>query len=180
MIQLYLTLIDDEEDKVRFEHAYEEYRLLMHREAKKILKDDHRAEDAVQEAFLRIARNFHKVGDVEEKPTRNLFVLITRRAALNMLEREEHFAPATEDDLAKSEALAAPDFAETPLHETEAMQAIARLPQAYREVLYLRGVYGYEMKEIATLLNISADAAWKRFQRARTALEKEMEKDEKL
>ena len=62
MIQLYLTLIDDEEDKVRFEHAYYRYRKLMHREAKKILKDGHRAEDAVQEAFFRIARNFHKVG----------------------------------------------------------------------------------------------------------------------
>lgn len=178
MIQLYLTLINGEEDKVRFEHAYYRYRKLMHREAKKILKDDHRAEDAVQEAFFRIARNFHKVGAVEAKETRNFFVLITRRAALNLLEREEHFCPASEEDLTKSEPLVSTDSADAPLHETELMQAVFRLPQAYRDVLYLRGVYGYEMKEIAEMLGITVEAAWKRFYRGRSALEKEMEREE--
>lgn len=177
MIQLYLTLIDEEQDKERFEAAYYRYRKLMHREANKILKDSHRAEDAVQEAFLRIARNFHKVGAVEEQQTRNFFVQITRRVARNMEEREERFSPASADDLAKCERLAASEHPDVPIHKTELMQQIRRLPNQYRDVLYLRGVCGFEMKEIAGLLEITTDAAWKRFQRARAALEKEMEKE---
>ena len=61
MVQLFLALIDDEQDQVRFEEAYHKYKVLMHFIAKEILHDDHRAEDAVQEAFIRIAKNFHKV-----------------------------------------------------------------------------------------------------------------------
>lgn len=177
MIQLYLTLIDEEQDKERFEAAYYRYRKLMHREANKILKDSHRAEDAVQEAFLRIARNFHKVGAVEDQQTRNFFVQITRRVAQNMAEREERFGTASADDLAKSERLTVSKPSDVPLRETETMQAIRHLPLAYRDVLYLRGVCGFDMREIAELLEITTDAAWKRFQRGRAALEKEMEKE---
>ena len=65
MLQLYLALIDEEWDLIRFEEAYYEYKGLLHYIAKKILQDEHRAEDAVQEAFLRIAKNFHKVGNVK-------------------------------------------------------------------------------------------------------------------
>ena len=63
MLSLYLTLIDSEEDKKKFVQFYEAYRGLMHYTANRILQDDFAAEDAVQEAFLRIAKNFHKVGD---------------------------------------------------------------------------------------------------------------------
>ena len=55
MIQLYMSLIDDEQDKLRFEIAYYKYRNLLHYKARSILKDEHRAEDAVQEVFMRIA-----------------------------------------------------------------------------------------------------------------------------
>ena len=84
MIQLYMSLIDDEQDKLRFEIAYYKYRNLLHYKARSILKDEHRAEDAVQEVFMRIAKNFHKVGDINSPQTRNFFVLITERVALNI------------------------------------------------------------------------------------------------
>ena len=99
MLQLYLALIDEEWDLIRFEEAYYEYKGLLHYIAKKILQDEHRAEDAVQEAFLRIAKNFHKVGNVKTTSTKNFFILITRRVCLNLLEREEKFSTATEEEI---------------------------------------------------------------------------------
>ena len=65
MLQIYLTIIDDENEKSRFEELYERYARLMHYAAREMLADDRLAEEAVQEAFFRIARNFHKVGDVK-------------------------------------------------------------------------------------------------------------------
>ena len=61
MLQIYLAIIDDENDKSRFEELYERYARLMHYAAREILADDRLAEEAVQEAFFRIARNFHRV-----------------------------------------------------------------------------------------------------------------------
>lgn len=52
MLQIYLTIIDDENDKSRFEELYERYARLMHYAAREILADDRLAEEAVQEAFL--------------------------------------------------------------------------------------------------------------------------------
>ena len=77
MIQLYLALIDEEQDLIRFEEAYYEYKKLLHCIAKNLLHDEHRAEDAVQEAFIRIAKNFHKVGSVKTARTRNFFILFS-------------------------------------------------------------------------------------------------------
>ena len=172
MVQLYLALIDDEEDQVRFETAYYKYKDLMHFIAKEILHDDHRAEDAVQEAFIRIAKNFHKVGKAEDPRTKNFFLMITRRISINMLEREENFSTATEEELSYYETTA---FHSTcSLYETDAMQAILRLPESLRIVVYVQTIFGFDGKETESLLGISVDAVWKRASRARAVLEKEL------
>ena len=69
MLQLFLTLIEETTEKEKFEVLYYRYRDLMHYIAMAILHDEHLAEDAVQEAFFRVARNFHKVGAVESLRT---------------------------------------------------------------------------------------------------------------
>ena len=56
------------------------------------------------------------------------------------------------------------------------MQAILRLPESYRNVLYLQAIYGFNGSETANLLGISTEVVWKRTSRARTALKKELRK----
>lgn len=75
MLNIFLMMLDTEDEKSRFVQLYHQYRKLMHYEAKRILKDDHLAEDAVQEAFLRIAKNFHKVGEIFCPQTKNFTVI---------------------------------------------------------------------------------------------------------
>lgn len=174
MVQLYLALIDDEEDQARFEAAYYKYKDLMHFIAKEILKDEHRGEDAVQEAFIRIAKNFHKVGKVEDPRTKNFFLMITRRVSINMLEREEIFSTASGEELNYYENTAFPEVPSYSSYETDAMKAILSLPESLRNVVYLQTIYGFDGKETASLLGISVDAVWKRASRARAVLEKEL------
>lgn len=174
MIQLFLVLIEDEEDKIRFEDAYDQYCDLMYVRAYDILKDSHRAEDAVQEAFLRIAKNFHKVREVTSTETKNFFVLITERVAINMIQREEQFEILSEENLYKLETLVSNDVGTSRL-ESKVIMAILELPTNYRNVLYLQSVYGYSLKETAKLLGISVDAAKQRSSRAHKALKKELE-----
>ena len=63
MLISYLAMIGTQHEKSEFVKLYERYRKLMHYAAKRILGDDSLAEEAVQEAFLRIAKNFGKVSD---------------------------------------------------------------------------------------------------------------------
>lgn len=176
MIQLFLVLIEDEEDKIRFEAAYYRYRNLMYVKAYEILKDSHRAEDAVQEAFLRIAKNFHKVGEVTSTETKNFFVLITERIAINMFQREEQFERLSEESLYQLENQVSNDVGISHL-ESKVIMAILELPTNYRNILYLQSIYGYSLKETAKLLGISADAAKQRSSRAHKALKKELEEN---
>ena len=55
MLISYLAMIGTQHEKSEFVKMYERYRKLMHYAAKRILGDDSLAEEAVQEAFLRIA-----------------------------------------------------------------------------------------------------------------------------
>lgn len=176
MLQLYLALIDEEWDLIRFEEAYYEYKGLLHYIAKKILQDEHRAEDAVQEAFLRIAKNFHKVGNIKTTSTKNFFILITRRVCLNLLEREEKFSTATEEEISFFENSYTPgSLPDSFAGEAELIRQILSLPESMRSVLYLQAVYGFNAKETANLLGISVGAVWKRTSRARAILKKELE-----
>lgn len=178
MIQLFLTLIEEEEEKIKFEEAYYRYRNLMYVKAYDVLNDSHRAEDAVQEAFLRIAKNFHKVGEVTSTETKNFFVLITERVAINMIQREEQFENLSEETLYQLENQLSSDVGISQ-YESEVIMAILELPSNYRNIQYLQSIYGYSLNETARLLGISVDAAKQRSSRAHKALKKELEENRK-
>lgn len=57
---VYLAMIEGPEERSKFEQIYEKYRALMFYRAKQILRDDRDAEDAVHEAFVRVANHIEK------------------------------------------------------------------------------------------------------------------------
>ena len=52
---IYLMSIESQENQRKFVVLYEKYKYLMIKVAKDILKNEHEAEDAVHEAFFKIA-----------------------------------------------------------------------------------------------------------------------------
>ena len=141
----------------------------MHYAAKSILRNDLLAEEAVQEAFLRIARNFTKVGDVDSPMTKRFVVVITENAAKSTFKQEQKHRNAMAED--------APDFADVSMDTTisevnsnEMIREVLGIPKAQRDTLYLYSIYGYSYKEVANLLGISEAAARKNVERARKTL----------
>ena len=61
-MMIYLQMIDSPEDRSKFEQIYMEYRSMMFHIANRILTNEQDAEDAVHEAFLKIAENIEKIG----------------------------------------------------------------------------------------------------------------------
>ena len=175
MISLFLTFLDTEEEKTKFERLYEKYRKLMHYVAKGILADDQLAEDAVQEAFFRIAKNFYKVGEIDCPQTKNFVVIIVRNTALTIVKKEETAGALEGIDSLSEGQTRQEDITFEKVEIRELVDEILKLPETYRYPLYLYGVYDYKMGEIANLLGITTETAKKRVQRARQILKNNLE-----
>ena len=70
-------------------------KLMLHK-AYSVTSDASKAEDACQEAFVRIIRNIDKIGDVTEARTAALCALIARNAAVDLYRRTAREIPAAE------------------------------------------------------------------------------------
>ena len=185
MLQFYLQLLETAEELQKFTQLYETYRKLMHWTAEGILHDEHLAEDAVHEAFLRIIQNFHQIEEIPCPKTRSFVVIIVRNAALNMQKKRKREQKDTFKEIVSKES---PGYREDALRHTiddisygfdetidavyknEIIDAVLSLPDVFKEVLLLYGYVGYSVRDIAKYLKITEDTAYKRLQRARTAL----------
>lgn len=135
-----------------------------------ILNDHQLSEDAVHDAFLRIAKNFHKVGAVDSPRTKAFVIIIVRNVALSMAKQmgkinffdDDYFLSTVPDNTTDK------DFDK--IDYQLIVQAIKELPLTYRDVLYLYSVEGNSVKEISEILQIGNEAVKKRLQRGRKIL----------
>ena len=173
---VYLSLLEEDQDKSKFETLYLTYRQMMFRTANSILHDPQLAEDAVQQAFLRILGHMDKITSAECPQTKSFVVIIVRNIAINLYNSRRRHAVLSLDELE--------DWTPGDLSPAGAVEAqddyerlaglIASLPESYRGVLMLKYDNGYSTKEIAQMLELSEENVKKRIQRARTKLEQVM------
>ncbi|NLD45682.1 MAG: sigma-70 family RNA polymerase sigma factor [Clostridiaceae bacterium] len=165
-----MQLLKNHEDEIAFEYLYKNYVNLMLYTANSILNNYANSEDAVQLAFVRIAKHFDSVEKSICPKTANQFVIIVRNIAIDIY-RKRHREATLEfiEELCGYETQAA--------YETDFDTAMAQLPQQQRDILYLYHIYGLNVKEISKLLGISKAAAYKRIERAAKQLKEIYEED---
>ena len=153
MLLLYTAMIDDTQDQLRFEDIYYSYRKQMLLVAQRILHDPMEAEDAVQTAFLGIARQIKRIPAGNPQVLRAYVLTAAKNAALNMLpkrQQQNELLSISELDIADDHNLF-DQIASSQDYEL-LFKAIRKLPAIYREVLMLKYVQELTMKEIAALL----------------------------
>lgn len=174
---IYLQMLDTPEERAKFETLYYSYRWTMLHIAMKILKDHQLAEDAVQEAFLRLAKNFSKIEQVNCPRTRLFTVIIVRNISLTMLtERKKENVLESPEAVIPIEYDLEEDVLERIAYE-EVLHAIRELPVIYRDILYLQCVEEYKLTEISKLLGIETETVKKRAQRGRKKLLEQLTKE---
>lgn len=176
MLVIFWDLIDNEEDKGKFFQIYDTYGKLMHYVANSILHDFHLAEDAVQTAFFKIAKNIHKFYTPICPQSKSFVVIIVRNVCFTMLQKESKQA---QDEL--TDEVACSNTPESELLTKSTMEqlvaAIQQLSPVYRDIITLRYLHDLSLNEIASLLDITKDSAKKRLQRGRDLLKVAFEKE---
>ena len=170
LLALCLALIDDESDKIKFEELYWEYKDLMFYCANEKLHDTHRAEEAVSDAFIHVAKNMSMVDEVKSPRTKRLLVIIVERTAINMYNKYQKEYNRTVD-IEDMEHLSMDDFPS----DGVVAQAILQLPLQYRQAIILKYSLGYDNREISAILDCSVAKVEKLLSRGKKQLEKILE-----
>ncbi len=172
MLTIYLALIDEPSDKEKFTAVYNLYKNMMFRKAMSILHNESVAEEAVQESFLKIAKNISKISSPDCIQTRNFIV---RNTSLNML-KSEHGAISDELD----EDI--PDMSMSVLNKVISddgyeylLKLIDDLDDIYSDALTLKLVMGYSSEEIAGILGVPKNTVISRVSRGKKILQKKLE-----
>lgn len=161
---IYLQMIDSYEEQSKFEKIYLTYRGLMFHVANKILINEQDAEDAVGQAFVKIAENIKKISNPICPKTRSYVVIIVEHTAIDMYRKLQKHPYETLDDSVCGVTVEYNG-------DNELTRCILELPARYREIILLRYHHGLTIREIAKTLGISNDAASKLAQRAKHQLE---------
>lgn len=179
ILVFYTSMLDEKEDKAKFEVLYNTYKNLMYYVANDILKDTMQAENAVSEAFLRIAKNFNKINDVNCPQTKGFVVIVVKNIAINMYNKNKKENAVSLDEI--STYIGNNNVEDKVLDEfavEDLKKAIDSLKPIYKDAILFRYASGYSVSEISDILSVNSETVKKRIQRAKSELLKILEKME--
>ena len=141
-----------------------------------ICRDRHRAEEIVQEAFIKLWR---KPPDAGEVAFSSWLRRVVTNLSINALQRTKR--PAALPEFSADRALHTGDRAERDVDAAENLQrvheAMERLDPGKRTILMLRAFEQLSYEDIAAHLGVPVGTVMSRLNRARTALADEMKRD---
>lgn len=87
MLMFYMSLVDNDDDREKFEILYNKYRKRMVYTAYSVLGNNEDAEDAVHDTFIRIARNMRSIGDPNSNETLSYVLKAAKNTAINLSQK---------------------------------------------------------------------------------------------
>lgn len=177
MISMILMSIEDEKQRSDVEQIWNLYGKIMLAKAYGILGNMQDAEDAVQEAFLRISKNAENFSEPKSPDTIALVSIYTRNVAINMYrrnkKRNELFGNDGDLDNVISAAAESEDIAQLIVNDETVeivRRAINMLDEPYKDVILLKYYYHKKNIEIAEVLGVDANTVNGRVFRAKKKL----------
>lgn len=178
MIAFYLSVIDTDAEKEKFTEVYETWRKAMYYAALKVTHDHGLAEDALQDAFLYIAKNIRKLGDPQSAETKAYLIMTADSQAKKLLRKRREIIDI---DLAEAAAVNGGDVEDAffdSLDEEDLRRKIEALPEEYRTPLLLFYAKGFSGREIAEMLGMKEPTVRKRVERAKKLLAEALKNDD--
>ncbi len=158
-------------DSAEYDRIAEKYLDSVYRATLTYCKNKENAEDAVQNAFIKLFSTDTQFND-DEHIKRWLIRVAVNECKNDFLSFRRRNVVSIED--LESE----PSYTDETGEKRELFQMVASLPQNYRTVIYLYYYEGYNVKELSEILNISESNAQNRLMRARKKLQELLLKKE--
>jgi RNA polymerase sigma-70 factor, ECF subfamily len=162
-----------------FETLVEKYQGRIYRHLRKMVKENHLAQDLLQETFFSAYKGLSSFTGSSSFSTW-LFRIATNTALMHL--RKNRPDSIEYDDEIRSQAdlhvaHASPEFVHTPLEillsnegKRKIEEAIDELPALYRSVIVLRDVEGFSLEEVSKIMDSSVAAVKSRLHRARNSV----------
>ena len=172
MLQFLLS-ISDESNHGKIEDIFYKFhgKMLTFAERKLLLNNmqdfKHNAEDAVQNAFVKIVKNIDKIDFARgEKDVKNYVFSILVNEIYNILEKSEIILEFDEEFYPNEEYNIIDEINMQEIYE-KVVLAFENLDEKYSSTLYLFYNEGMSIKEIAKTMGISEKTAYTRFERGK-------------
>lgn len=140
----------------------------------KMCRDPEEAKETLQDTMLAVAAN---IGSFRGESSLSTWLFQLARSACSRRRRRRSGAPDAGDLVDAHEDLVVADPSPTPERAAEQREvasrvhaALARLPEAMREVVVLRDVEGLTAPEVADVMGLTIEAVKSRLHRGRAAL----------
>ena len=157
-------------DSVQFiEKCYSLYEHKMYRVAFSILNDQYAAEDAVQDAFLKLMKSNKVFDDAESDDCQRYVFTVIKSAAISTYRkrrRDSNLIPLSDLE----------GTLESNINEQDGKEAshlkdiLDKLPSKYKDVVQCLVIDDLSVRETSSRLNISESCVRKRFERAKKKL----------
>ena len=170
-------IIDSEEDMLKTERIYHKHRVLMYNVAYCILKDRYLAEDAVEEAFVRIIKNLDKIDENDDVRTRSYVAMICRNVAKSIYKKRTKENAAEDFPTESYEGFNPAEVVMNREMLNKVSSIIENLSPTYSDVFIMRRVYDLSREQIAESFGINVETVKKRLTRAKLMIVKELQKE---
>jgi RNA polymerase sigma-70 factor (ECF subfamily) len=167
--------LEEQDKQARFEETFMPHLDAAYNLARWLTRNEHDAQDVVQEAFLRAYKFF---GGFRGGNSRSWLLSVVRNTTYTWLQKNRRqelntvFDPEkhdVEDVASNPEALLLKDS-----DHREVMRAVEELPVEFREVLILRELEGMSYKEISEMADVPIGTVMSRLARARRHLQESL------
>ena len=171
MLVLYLSMLDEEVDKNKFEAIYRKYHDDIYKRTYRILGSEDDVKDAMQETWLSVLKNIKEFRDKDEGSTKAYIMTIARNQAISIL-RIKRKEDKLLCDMDTSELVDDSCLFDACEQEgvAKVLDCFKLLSVAQRDVLVMYYYHNHSLKEIAKLFNISEAVATSRWAHGRKRL----------
>lgn len=151
------------------EKCYKLYEQKMYQVAYSILRDEGMAEDAVQEAFVKLMKSNTSFADVKSEDCKRYLITVIKHASITIYnkrkkEKEVSYLSDREEEFEQE------DVQEIDDEREQIRLALEKLPEKYYAVMDCMIVREMSVKETAQVLSITEANVRKRFERAKLLL----------
>lgn len=172
----FLDLLDTEEEKIKFTDLYNSYKDLLYWIAMQKVNNIEDAEECVQDTFLYVVKNFHKIGVVDSKQTKCYLSTIVTGFAIDIYNDSVKKDFVSNDNEDAENGLSELEYFEN-FNSFEIASVIDEILDDESKVyLYLKYIYGYKSREIAEIYKVNDTFVRKKLQYAREKLKKHLGK----